>query len=106
MLNSDAHNNTVRSKMTCSQFVANTLQAAPGVQQELLEGIYERVQKEEIRLGTGGIFLPKDDMGGEGSPNNVGAVLGQLVNAELGTLLRALTPAEEEHRARSSGNHG
>jgi len=95
MLNSDAHNHTVRSKMTRSQFVSNTQQAAPGVQEELLEGIYERVQKKEIRLGhAGGILLlpGKDNVAStEASANNVNAVLGQLVSAELGTVLRGLT---------------
>lgn len=97
MLNSDAHSDHVRSKMTCSEFVSNTLRAVPGVQQDLLEGIYSRVQKEEIRLGSAvGIlsFSSKDNVEAskEVATDSVGvtAVLGQLVNDELGTILQVL----------------
>lgn len=90
MLNSDAHGENVRSKMTCSEFVANTLQAVPGVRQEQLEGIYERVQKEEIRLGRAGGILACPSNGEEPCSESVVAALGQLVNDELGTVLRGM----------------
>jgi len=92
MLNSDAHNDQVRSKMTCSEFVSNTLQAVPGVQQEQLEGIYERVQKEEIRIGHAGGILRATSPGSEQGTHSgsVSALLGHLVNNELGTILRGL----------------
>merc|ERR1740129_1376326 len=92
MLNSDAHNDKVRSKMTCSEFVSNTVQAAPGVQQELLEGIYRRVLKDEIRLGkAGGLFsLPgkRNVTGKEVAANGISAVLGRVFSEELSTVLR------------------
>jgi len=98
MLNTDAHTVTVRSKMTRPEFVVNTRHAAPKLQEGLLEGIYERVQKEEIRLGdAGGISLPsKDNETGE-EVNTFSAVLGQLVNDEMDTILRGLSNPPEGH---------
>merc|ERR1711879_349024 len=48
MLNSDAHSKAVKKKMTKEDFVRNV----PGVNRELLEGIYTRVTAREIVLSS------------------------------------------------------
>merc|ERR1711879_608744 len=52
MLNADAHTPNVKKKMTKAEFVRNCSLATPSVQQETLDGIYDRVTSREIRLGA------------------------------------------------------
>jgi len=94
MLNSDLHNDGVRKKMSCLEFISNTQKVVPNMEQQQLEGIYRRVQEEEIRLdfanaimsGSYTSNLEADRV----QTNNISTTLGQLINDELGTVLRAL----------------
>lgn len=52
MLNADAHTDTVKKKMSKTEFVNNTGLAVPKVGKTLLEDIYDRVVATEIRLGA------------------------------------------------------
>jgi len=82
MLNADAHSANVTKKMTKAQFVKNAGLATPNLDKKVLEGIYARVSRKEIKLGV-------IDSGGtmENALSGVGG-------AELSMMLNAMADTE------------
>ena len=57
MLNTDAHNELIRQKMTVEQFVSNNrgINAGDNVPRQLLEGLYYTIKRKEIRMSGDGL---------------------------------------------------
>ena len=57
MLNTDAHNDQIRNKMTLEQFINNNrgINAGGDVPRQLLEGLYFTIKKREIKMSGDGL---------------------------------------------------
>ena len=57
MLNTDAHNDQIRNKMTLEQFISNNrgINAGGDVPRQLLEGLYFTIKKREIKMSGDGL---------------------------------------------------
>ena len=57
MLNTDAHNDQIKQKMTVDQFVSNNrgINAGENVPRQLLEGLYYTIKRKEIRMSGDGL---------------------------------------------------
>ena len=57
MLNTDAHNEQIRNKMTLEQFISNNrgINAGGDVPRQLLEGLYFTIKKREIKMSGDGL---------------------------------------------------
>lgn len=85
MLNADAHTAQNKKKMTKEQFVSNTSLAVPNVEAVVFEGIYDRVQQEEITLGA------RRSSVGRGPELDINTSLGEIGRTEVTRMLESLT---------------
>jgi len=87
MLNADVHTAQNKKKMTKQQFVLNTTLAVPTVEAVVFEGIYDRVQQEEITLGA------RRSSVGVGPELDINTLLGAIGRTEVTRMLGSLTNA-------------
>ena len=59
LLNTDAHNPSIKKKMTKTQFINNHRGIVEGEElpQEYLKKLYDRIVRNEIKMEGGGIFV-------------------------------------------------
>lgn len=84
MLNADAHSVNNKKKMTKAEFIRNCSLATPGVDKNLLDGIYDRVTLKEIRLSPD-----------ESKTLTIEKLLSDDINGELATTLNGLRKCSE-----------